>query len=467
MARDCGFWRRAIGGARAWRHDGSLRRRMRNVGHLLTGNLVGSLLGFVAVALTARALGPTDYGLLALAFTYARGVERIVSFQTWQPLIKYGAALQAPEQRDDLKALLKFGLLLDIAAAVVAWLVATGGAFAVASFFGWSDRALQLITVTCTILLFQLSGMPTAVLRIWGRFRRVAYGTAAGIFFRTIGCAIGLLTGADLVGFALIWTATQILGSLLFFTVAVFELRRQGIRGLLGTSLRGVTTRFPGLWGFTWSANLSLTLRSSAHELDTLIVGALSDPASAGLYHIAKRIGRLGQQVGNQVQAVLYPDIARLWAGQAVAAFRRAVAQVEVMLFCFGVAACLFFLVAAEPLLRWSAGPEFVAAAPLVIIQMVAVTMTLTGVGLRSALLAMGHQQQVLGVVAIATAGFHLTAFSLVPLIGAMGANIAHIVMGAIFAAGLSIAFRHALKRGAAALQPDTAPSVAVEPTMS
>lgn len=454
---------RAIGAARTWQRDGTLRRRAGSVGHLLTGNLVSSLLGFVAVALTARALGPADYGMLALAYTYARAVERIVSFQSWQPLIKYGAALEGPEQREDLKALLKFGLLLDIAAATVAWLVAIGIAVAVASLLGWSARSLELIFIACTVLLFQLSGMPTAVLRLAGRFRRIAYGSVLSTSIRLLACAAGMLIGADLVDFAMIWAATQILGSLFFCAVALFELRRQGIRGLLRASLRGVTTRFPGLWNFAWSANLSLTLRASAHELDTLIVGALADPESAGLYHIAKRIGRLAQQVGVQVQAVLYPDVARLWAARAIANFRRAVSQVEALLFGFGVAASLFFFVAAEPLLRWCAGPAFVAAAPLVIVQMVAVTMTLAGVGVRSALLAMGRQQQVLRVVLIATAGFHVTALSLIPLIGAMGANIAHIIMGAIFAVGLSIAFRRTLRHDASAPLPETVPAAAVE----
>ena len=51
--------------------------------------------------------------------------------------------------------------------------------------------------------------------------------------------------------------------------------------------------------------------------VDTSIVGALAGPTAAGFYHIAKRLGRVIVQCGVQVQAVLYPDVARLWVAHA------------------------------------------------------------------------------------------------------------------------------------------------------
>src|SRR3546814_10472808 len=107
------------------------------------------------------------------------------------------------------------------------------------------------------------------------------------------------------------------------------------------------------------SSDLSLTLRSSAQQLDTLLVGALADPASAGFYHIAKQVGRMAQQIGVHVQAVLYPDVARLWAAGAIQEFRRAILQVEVMLAAFGIAVVLLLLAAAMPILLYTAGPAF------------------------------------------------------------------------------------------------------------
>ena len=43
----------------------ALGKRILNVAHLLTGNLFTSLVSLLTFALTARALGPNDYGMVA------------------------------------------------------------------------------------------------------------------------------------------------------------------------------------------------------------------------------------------------------------------------------------------------------------------------------------------------------------------------------------------------------------------
>lgn len=434
----------------AWGREAPFRGRVVSVGHLLSGNVASAVLALVAVALTARAIGPTEYGILALVLTYARAIERLVTFQSWQPIIKYGAALDDPAHRDDLRRLLKFGFVLDAGGALLAWLTAIVIAVIAVPLFGWSERTLMLVIVYCTSLLFNINGTPTAILRLSGRYRAAAYGPVASQTVRLIACAIGASMGASLTVFVAIWMVTQIIGSLSFLAFAVLELRRQGVTGVLGAPLRGIAERFPSIWSFAWTSNLSLTFRSSAEEFDTLLVGALAGTAAAGLYHIAKRVGRLAQQVGVQVQAVLYPDVSRMWAAGELAAMRRAVWQTEILLLGFGLAGVAFLWLSAATLLRLTTGADFVAAAPLLIVQMFAVTLTMTGSAGRSALLAMGRQNEVLRTVIIATAAFHVTALVMIPAIGAMGANIAHIVLGLIWMAGMAREFRRALQEAKA-----------------
>ncbi|WP_201404477.1 oligosaccharide flippase family protein [Kaistia sp. 32K] len=426
-----------------------MRTRLFNIGHLLTGNLFGSLIGMLAFVVTARALGPTDYGILALTYSYTRAVERLVSFQSWQPLIKYGAELQGPEHRDDYRSLLKFGLFVDMSAATMAYLVSIGLALLFGPLLGIGDAALKQVLIYSTVLLFQINGLPTAVIRLAGRFRLVAYGTLVGGLVRLALCTIGLAMGADLLFFVIVWTVTQIVGALSLLFLAFVELRRQGVGDLLRAPLRGVTTRFKGLVSFTVGSNVELTVRSSANELDTLIVGMLADPTAAGLYHVAKRMGRLVLQLGVQVQAVLYPDVARLWARRALGEFRSTVLQMEILLIVFGLMLVALTFLGIRPLLYWTAGPQFAAAAPLAMVQMVAVAMLLSGGAVRTALLSMGRQPAVLKIVFVAAIAFQITAFSVIPLIGAMGANIAHVVMATVMLTGLIAVYRSALAKEA------------------
>ena len=425
-----------------WRRQKDGWERLRNIAHLLTGNFAGAFIGLAGFALTARALGPSDYGVLALCFSFTRAVEKLVSFQSWQPLIKFGAQTLESGEPADLRGLLKFGLMLDIGAALVAWLIAILLVLFASPFLGIADATRTFALIYCTVLPFQISGMPTAVLRLYGKFSVLAYGQVFSGIVRVALCAVGVTLSWKLFEFTLIWMGTQIFGSLGMTALALRELRRRGVGAVLGAPLRGITQRFPGLWRFALSANVSLTIRSSASELDTLLVGLLADSVSAGFYHIAKRIGRIAQQAGVQVQAVVYPELARLWSNQSVEKFRAIITQTEWMLLAAGAAVVVFVYLAIKPILLYTAGDKFLAAAPLVTVQAFAVMMTLSGSVMRSALLSMGRETVVLRAVLISTAAFHVTAFGLIPLIGAMGANVAHIVMSTLWMTLMSIGYR-------------------------
>ncbi|MCV9999536.1 oligosaccharide flippase family protein [Pararhizobium sp. YC-54] len=416
--------------------------RLKNIAHLLTGNFASSFIGLAGFALTARALGPADYGVLAICFAYTRGIERLVSFRSWQPLVKYGAEALQTEDLSNLKTLFKFGLLLDVVAAGIAWTVAVLVVVFAGPLIGVSAEMSRIVLIYCSVLLFQLSGMSTAVLRLYGRYNVLAYGQVLASIVRVAFSLFGVLAGWGLFEFLVLWMAAQILGSLNMNLLAFIELRKQGMGGVLLAPVRGIAKQFPGLYSFSFSSNLSSAIRSSANELDTLIVGYLTDPAAAGLYHIAKRIGRIAQQAGVQVQAVLFPDLARAWSANRVKDFRRIVFQTQMLLFVFGVAALLFFYLTINRVLLWTAGPEFLGAGPLVIVQTIAVMMTLCGTVLYSALLAMGKEALVLRIVFAAAIVFHITAFTLVPQVGPMGANIAHICMSFVLLSGMTYIYR-------------------------
>ncbi|MEY9787352.1 O-antigen/teichoic acid export membrane protein [Sinorhizobium fredii] len=172
-----------------------LKGRLGNIRHLLTGNALTSLLGLVGFALTARALGPSEYGVLALCFTYTSAIERLVNFQSWQPLIKFGAQSKSTET---LASLFKFGLLLDVCAAATGCVIAVALVWAFGPLLGISPEMSGLVTLFCAILPFQISGMPIAVLRLFGKFRSIAYGQVASSIVRAGLCAIGFAFGAVL-----------------------------------------------------------------------------------------------------------------------------------------------------------------------------------------------------------------------------------------------------------------------------
>ncbi|WP_158222411.1 oligosaccharide flippase family protein [Tamilnaduibacter salinus] len=69
------------------------KKLISNASVLLSGGLLVSLLGVVSVVLVARQLGPETFGIFALLTSTVLVVDRLVNFQSWQAVVRYGSKL--------------------------------------------------------------------------------------------------------------------------------------------------------------------------------------------------------------------------------------------------------------------------------------------------------------------------------------------------------------------------------------
>jgi glycosyltransferase involved in cell wall biosynthesis len=198
--------RRLQGRLLGWYRDDLINRLIRNLGYLLSGSLVAAGLGLIALALTARALGPAELGLLALIEAYARVIDRFIRLEPWQALIKYGADALEGDRPEDFRSLLKFGVLVDVGGALCSAIVAVTFVAMVGPWLDWSAQTVQMAAVYSASLIFQLSATPIAVLRLFDRFGVFAWLEVATALARVILFAVAFLAGAGL------WTLLQARG---------------------------------------------------------------------------------------------------------------------------------------------------------------------------------------------------------------------------------------------------------------
>ena len=431
---------RAIGQA----HGGGLlvkgtRRRLTAVAHLLSGNFLNAAIMLISVAIAARSLGVAAYGIMVMVLSYNRVVERIVRFESWQPLIRFAVQEEQKGSPERMARLYAYGLLLDIGAAIFAACLIVGLALAVGGVFGLSSFHLQLVAIYSVATVFNVAGVPTAALRLSGRFKLLAYTQIIANLLRIVFAAFCAIQGFGLVGFMIAWTAAQALGSVAVFAVGFHALRSMGIPNPFSVSMRGLRKDFPGFFGFACSTNLSLTLRVITTEADSLFVGAVAGAPAAAVYYLAKRIAKVAVQIGAQVQAVVYPDVSRMWASGDVRGLRAATLQVQIALGGAGLAMLLGAYLFAPLMIRLGPGEAYNATYLLLLTQLLAVILMLHAAPSRSALLAMNEPWLVLAISALGTAIFVGVAAYAVPRYGAIGGNIAHVVLGGVTAVLLDI----------------------------
>ena len=394
-------------------------------------------------------MGPEQLGLLALIEAYTRVVDRLIRLEPWQALIKYGADALEGERRDDFRSLLKFGVLIDAGGAVGSALVAVTFVAVAGPWLGWGEQTVHMATVYSLSLLFQLAATPTAVLRLFDRFAVFAALEVASAVARVILFAIAFLAGAGLWTFLLLAMALHLARHVTLALIAWRELQGQGYGRFVRAPVAGVGSRCPGIWSFIWSLKASGLIRRSTGDVDTLLIGAFLDTGAVGLYHVAKRFGDATLKVGVPIQQVLFPDVARLWARREIKRLRTTVIQIDLV--TGGLAAGVLAGIALniDLVLGLTVGPDYADAGILVILQLLATTTALFGTALRPALLSMGLQVQLLKIVIVATLGFYATLAVALPLLGVVGASIAHIVLNTLWLLAACVVFARRIRQEA------------------
>lgn len=424
----------------SWKKKGFEKGWLKNILHLVSGSSGNALLMLVSTTIAARSLGPAAYGVLALVLTVGRLSERLLRFESWQPLIRFAASEDIVNDKKKMSELYLYGLFLDVGTALLAAVLTIIVGYALMTVIGLKPEHMPLVAIYAIAIAVNIRGVPTAALRFDGKFRTLAYIQMLSSILRLILAAIGLYLGFSLLQFVIIWTVCQALDSLLFLWLGMRVIRKKGIPNPLRANPFGLKERFPGFMAFAWSTNVSGTLRTMTQEADTLLVSAFAGTAWAGFYHIAKRIAKVAQQVGSMMQAVVYPDMARMWAQKDFTAFRSTIKRVQLVLGLVGCSFLAAFWLLGDWVMHVAFGPEFVQAYPLLVAQLLAVVLIMHAAPSRSALLAMNRPGFVLWVAIASTALFFLTAWLTMPIYGALGANFAHIAFAALTAIAMDIA---------------------------
>ncbi len=431
---------------------GVTARLFRNTGILLGGNAASSVLGLGSVALTTRGLGAELFGILALIRAYTLVVDRLLNFQSWQAMIRYGAEALEHNRREDFKRLITFGVLLDAGTAVLGAAIAAAAVHWVGHRQGWDARTVQFAVLYSLTIGFNLSGTPKAILRLFNRFTLLAAQQGLAAAFKLVGVTIAWVSGSGLGTFVAVWMLTDILGYLLLVGMGWRELAQQGFHGVLTrTSPRGIGRQCPGIWGFVWTTKLNGSIRMALKELDTLVVGGLFGAAAAGLYHVAKQCAKIVDQISDPLDDALYPELARLWVSGEVRMMRRLMIRGGLLAGGVAVAIWCGVLIAGGPFLQTVFGQEFIGAQNVLLWYLLGVVVATLTFPLQSAMLAMGRPQLLFRMNLAAAALYFGSLMALTRLVGLAGAGMAHVVQQLVWSLGIGACVWVGLRRGRAA----------------
>lgn len=418
-----------------WCQDDAFRRLFLNSGKLSSARTISAIIGLVVAALTARALGPEKYGGFALVIAYVSTFSTLVTFNTWQAIIKFGAEAQQANDRAGLQQLIKFGFALDIGSGVIGAILAVALSGLVISVFGWAESIQELMIVYSLLTLFSLGGTPTGVLRLFDRFDLLSYSAVIAALIKLVGVSWCLWSNQDLLGFVVVFLFTGIIGQLYLVAAALWVIKLNGLFSFPIASLRGFRHKYPGIVDYVWTTNLYSSVRMLSRQVDELLVAALTTPSALGLYKIAKQFSQVLAMVADPLYQSVYPELSRLWAAKNIMKFRSLIKRSTLTASSIAITGWLFFVVFGQQITLLTFGPAYHDSYWLAVWYILAMVIAIVTFSFQPTMLAIGLPKESFKIQVIATIIYLLL---LIPLVrwwfGIVGAAIGYIIYYIIWA---------------------------------
>jgi O-antigen/teichoic acid export membrane protein len=163
-------------------------------------------------------------------------------------------------------------------------------------------------------------------------------------------------------------------------------------------------------------------------RLDTLIVGGYLGESAAGLYKVAKELGRVLSRFSQPLYKAIYPDLSRLWSQGDHRNFVRLVVRSGVLAGAGGILIWFGIVAFGDRILSLAAGPDYAVAYSVMVWYMLGVVVSVAAFPVTPAVLAMGAPRLPFYSVTAATLTYFSILFLCLEVWGLAGAGVSYLI---------------------------------------
>jgi O-antigen/teichoic acid export membrane protein len=404
-----------------------IRRALTNTGWLMGARGINAVLSLGYLALATRALGLHGFGKFILCVKFAQAITGMVSFQTWQTVIRWG------QRKDTVDDAVGFALALDL----LTVLVGSAAAALLLEFAGnWLPVALELRSETFAltlVFLLAVRSTPTGILRLHDRYAQGAAADSVTSIVRIAGSGVAVVFAPSITSFMLVWAVAELATAAAYW---FYALRRQAL-----DPRRLSLTRLPraqrGAWAFVWGTGLSGMLLIASRQILLLLIGAIGGPALAGIYRVAAQLGEGLLKLAQALLRATYPELVR-----DPEAARHIAVRIGGIAVLTGLIVIVLAALGGHWLILAVAGREYAPAYGPMILLSAAAAIELAGASLEALLVSRGHALRNFLVRAVPTLLAVASLPLVVPRAGAAGAAGAVLVASLLTVSALAVANR-------------------------
>ncbi|WP_020409614.1 oligosaccharide flippase family protein [Hahella ganghwensis] len=403
----------------------STQRILKNAAYLLSANTIATAIGFLTLILTARYLGPDDFGFLVLIQAYVTLYVTVLNFQTAPPAIKYGTEYVHSHDLSGLNQLLTLFISIDLLISIL------GGILAYAVYFILLDTSLsdiksQVVCVYLATIFFNISGSFNGLLRIANRFLDIGRAQVALFSMRFLMVCLVMWFDGSLLHMAIAWAIPEILTHIL---VVFWGLR--AYRSQFGEMFRLAAFRikhFRSELGFMVANNFDVSIRALSKQLDVILLGLFAGKEVVGLYKIAVQLCSLPLRFTDPIYQSLLPELSSMHSKGQYAQSKSIVTKFALYGLLVFLGVYLVFLLIGEPVIGLIFGEEYLGVFPIMSWYLVAVSGGFIGLPFVPYFHSLGLARSCLNIQIVATSIYLVFLYFLTRDYHAIGAAAAYIV---------------------------------------
>ena len=285
----------------------------KNVGLVFFGTAGASVFNFITTFLIIHATSNTLYGYFLLAQQYMLLIDKLVNFQSWQGVIKYGAEYKVKNDEERLKAVFKAGFLIDLITAVLGCVVSFSFLGTAQHLMHWDPEVVILGYLFCSEIIFHLEGTCTGIIRLYDKFKYSSSLTVGVAIAQFIAIGIMYLFHChSIFYYTLVFVLFDIISKIGVVVIACNILHHSiGIKAVLQSKpTKVLDSKF---FKYTMWSNVSSTCDIPIQYFDLFIIGQIS-VEMVTVYKIYKQIIQMMSKLTVPISTAILPQFSELVA---------------------------------------------------------------------------------------------------------------------------------------------------------
>jgi len=427
----------------------SQKKLFMNASWLFGGKTASGIFSAIQTVVIARILGVSDYGLLSLVLAYVAVLNMFFDLKVWETATKYIGTYWETGEHDKARSMIKLSYILDIGSGVVAFIIAILSAKLISTYIIHSPQAYVFIWIySISLFVDTANSTSDAILRVFDRFKNIAFINSFQKFFRLIVVVALLYSGLGIKGVLYGFILASFVGFFVRMWLVMKTLKHNDLQGWLSADISLIRDQWKGIAWFLGNTSFIATLKTGNERyLGILILGYFVGKDAVAFYKIASSIASVVNRIVDPIYEAIYPELVKLASSNAIEDFKNMIKSTTKSLVLIIIPIGVIIIIFAEPIISLVFGKDYVPATNALRILAAAVLIVRCTFWINPALLSMGRPglRTIMGV--ISTFIYLVLMFLLVPGYSYMGAAFAFLGYS-IVRSSLAFKFFHdALKK--------------------